>query len=68
MKKRIHLLFLLLLAVSFTAGAQYWSDNQYFANGIHYETTGKNTVRVISVSGYSYSGAVVIPRLARITV
>ncbi len=68
MKKRIHLLFLLLLAVTFTAGAQYWSGEQYWADGIHYQATGENTVKVISVSGFSYSGDLVIPRTARITI
>ena len=61
MKKFIYTL--LLLVVAFTAGAQ----NQYWCNGIHYEVTGMNTVKVIAAND-GYSGVITIPKTVNVVV
>ena len=64
MKKFIYSL-LMLLAVSFTAQAQW---NQYWHNGIHYEILNNSEVKVIAVDDDSYSGDITIPATAHILV
>ena len=63
MKKFIYT-FLLMLAVSLTAGAQ----SQFWSNGIHYEVNGDYSLKVIAAGQDSYSGVITIPKVAKITV
>ena len=59
-------LLVLMLGTAFNINAQW----QVWSNGIHYEYTNENTLKVIAVNGgaENYSGEIVIPAVARVTI
>ena len=63
--KKSFFTFLLLMLLAASATAQ---NTQYWVNGIHYEVTGENTVKVIAANSDSYSGVITIPKTVNVMV